>query len=43
MWLVAPLWMALLSTCFLFRSGRHAWLWLGGANVLAWVALYACH
>lgn len=43
MWLVAPLWMALLSTCFLFRSGRHAWLWLSGANVLAWAALYACH
>ncbi|MFA5495925.1 MAG: hypothetical protein WC247_14240 [Porticoccaceae bacterium] len=43
MWFVAPAWMAALSLCFLFRSGLRAWLWLGGANVVAWAALYLCH
>lgn len=39
MWLVVPLWLAVLSASFLFTSGLRAWLWLGGANVLAFASL----
>lgn len=42
MWLVVPLWLAVLSASFLFRSGPQAWLWLGGANLLAYAGLYVC-
>jgi hypothetical protein len=42
MWLAAPLWAGVLGFVFLFRSGLQAWLWLGGANVLAFGGLYAC-
>lgn len=42
MWLVAPIWLGAASFCFLFRSGLCAWLWLGGANLLAHGGLYAC-
>ncbi|MBK3733442.1 hypothetical protein FBZ83_103113 [Azospirillum brasilense] len=41
MWLVVPIWLGVVSLCFLFRSGRQAWLWLGGATVLAHTALLA--
>ncbi|TXS94032.1 hypothetical protein FV139_10495 [Parahaliea maris] len=41
MWLVAPLLVTVLSTCFLFRSVRQAWLWLGTANLLTWGLLLA--
>ncbi|SEN69034.1 hypothetical protein SAMN05192583_3321 [Sphingomonas gellani] len=40
MWLVAPIWCALLGFCFLFRSGALAWGWLALANLAAWT-LYA--
>lgn len=40
MWMMSPIWCALLSFCFLFRSTAHAWAWLAMANLLAW-ALYA--
>ncbi len=39
MWLASPLLVAVLSTCFLFRSSLQAWLWLGAANIVAWVLL----
>ena len=42
MWLIAPLWLGIVSFGFLFRSGLRCWLWLGGANLLAYAALYAC-
>lgn len=42
MWLVSPLWLGVLSLCFLFPSGASAWRWLGGANLLAFAALAAC-
>lgn len=42
MWLVVPVWMGALSAVFLFRSGLGAWLWLGGANALAYGALFLC-
>lgn len=40
MWLMSPIWCAILSFCFLFRSSRGAWYWLLAANLLAW-GLYA--
>ncbi|QCO05664.1 hypothetical protein [Azospirillum argentinense] len=41
MWLVVPIWLGVASVCFLFRSGRQAWMWLGCANILAHTALLA--
>jgi hypothetical protein len=40
MWLMSPIWCALLSLCFFFRSTARAWAWLVVANLFAW-ALYA--
>jgi hypothetical protein len=39
MWLLGPIWLTILSTCFLFRSGARAWFWLGLTNVVLY-ALY---
>lgn len=39
MWIVAPLWMVVLSTCFLFRSAWRAWGWLLLFNGLAFGAV----
>ena len=39
MWTIAPLWLTAMSLVFLFPSGVHAWAWLGGANVLAWIGV----
>lgn len=41
MWSVVPLWLTILSTCFLFRSGPRAWLWLGQGNLFAHALLFA--
>lgn len=40
MWLVSPIWCAILSLCFLFRSTARAWGWLAAANLMAWT-IYA--
>ena len=40
MWLMSPIWCALLSFCFLFRSAARAWGWLAVANLFGWT-LYA--
>lgn len=37
MWLVAPLWCAVLGTSVLFRSATRAWLVLGGAAGMCWL------
>ena len=42
MWIVAPLWLGVVSFCFLFRSGVRAWVWLGSSNLAAYAALLAC-
>jgi hypothetical protein len=42
MWMVAPIWLGALGFVFLFRSGLQAWVWLGGASLLAHGGLYAC-
>ncbi|MED5545430.1 MAG: hypothetical protein VYD90_09280 [Pseudomonadota bacterium] len=41
MWIIAPVWCAVLSLCFLFRSGLRAWLWLGLAAAAVWLTLFA--
>lgn len=41
MWSVVPVWLAVLSTCFLFSSGLRAWLWLGIGNFAAYAVLFA--
>lgn len=42
MWITMPVWGAVLSFVYLFRSGAQAWRWLGGATVLAYALLAAC-
>jgi hypothetical protein len=39
MWMVVPLWLGVFCAVFLFASGRRAWLWLGGANLLIYGVL----
>lgn len=34
MWLVAPIWLGVLSATYLFRNGTLAWSWLVVANLL---------
>lgn len=41
MWMVSPIWCAILSLCFLFRSGPRAWAMLGTAAAAIWPALLA--
>lgn len=35
-------WITVFGFCFLFRSGRAAWAWLGAANLISFAALFAC-
>jgi hypothetical protein len=41
MWLVAPIWCAVMATSVLFRSAARAWSVLGGAAVLVWLGWFA--
>lgn len=41
MWLVSPIWLSILSFCFLFRTGLHAWIYLLSANALIWGTVVA--
>lgn len=41
MWIISPIWCAILSFCFLFRSGWRAWGVLGTCAALIWLALLA--
>jgi hypothetical protein len=34
MWLVIPIWLSILSGCFFFKKGSHAWIVLISANLL---------
>lgn len=36
-----PAWVGAMAWAFAFRSGLRAWLWMGGATVLCFGALYA--
>lgn len=40
MWSVPPVWLGILSGVYFFANGLRAWLWLGGANLLAWGMLW---
>ena len=40
MWMMAPLWMTVLSFTFLFPSGLRAVAWLGAANTVAYLLLF---
>ena len=37
MWLVAPIWCAVMAASVLFRSAARAWIVLGGASALVWL------
>lgn len=37
LWVVAFVWVVVVSSCFLFSSGWKAWGWLGGACLLIWL------
>jgi len=41
MWMVPPLWLGALGLVYFFQTGLRAWLWLGGANLLAYGALWS--
>ncbi len=41
MWLIAPVWMTVFGTVYLFPSGARALLWLGAANLVVFAALFA--
>ncbi|NYT37809.1 hypothetical protein ERD78_13085 [Allopusillimonas soli] len=41
LWIVPPVWLAVLSCCFLFRDAVRAWLWLGGASIASYLLLLA--
>lgn len=43
MWSISPLWVAIIGTCFLFRTPLRAWLWLGLGNILAFGLLAVGH
>jgi hypothetical protein len=36
MWLAVLVWLGVMGSCFLFRSGLRAWVVLGGAAMLVW-------
>ncbi|MGY1489264.1 hypothetical protein ACW4YW_07605 [Methylobacillus pratensis] len=40
MWSLPPVWLGVQAGVYFFASGLRAWLWLGGANLLAWGALW---
>lgn len=41
MWMVPPIWLGTLGLVYFFQSGLRAWLWLAGANVLAYGVLWS--
>lgn len=38
--LAFPLWVAVMTLAFVFRTALRAWLWLGGMTVLSFALLY---
>lgn len=43
MWVVMPIWLGVLSGCYLFRSGGRAWAWLTATNLVALGAVTLLH
>ncbi|WGS52376.1 hypothetical protein LFL96_29715 [Paraburkholderia sp. D15] len=42
MWLVPPLWIAVVSAAFLFRGAARAFVWLAVANAAAFALVLVC-
>lgn len=40
MWLVIPVWIGVLGSCFAARNGLRAWLWLIAANLFVFGLLF---
>ena len=40
MWLIAPIWLLILSFSFLFKTGLRAFGYLGSLNILTYIVLY---
>ncbi|MFB2800677.1 hypothetical protein [Shewanella seohaensis] len=40
MWLIAPIWLSVLSFSFLFKTGLRAICYLGLLNILTYIVLY---
>jgi hypothetical protein len=40
MWMVPPIWLGVASGVYFFASGLRAWLWLGGANLIAYGLMF---
>ncbi|WP_440903700.1 hypothetical protein ACMZOO_12675 [Catenovulum sp. SX2] len=40
MWITPAIWLPIMSFVYLFNNGKQAWMYLGGANVLAYAALF---
>lgn len=40
MWMVPPIWLGVCSGVYFFASGLRAWLWLGGANLIAYGLMF---
>lgn len=40
MWLLSPLWLLILSTVYLFRSGLRAWIWLALLNAAVYALFF---
>jgi hypothetical protein len=43
MWLVPPVWIAVMSATYLFRTGSRAWAGLGSANAFGFAMLALAH
>lgn len=40
MWMITPIWLLILSLVYLFPTAKQAFIWLGGANIIAYAALF---
>lgn len=40
MWMIAPIWLTILSMTYLFKTGVKAWLYLSLANLIAYGMFY---
>ncbi|AOT08200.1 hypothetical protein S4054249_10245 [Pseudoalteromonas luteoviolacea] len=41
MWMITPIWCLILSFVYLFKTGKQAWIYLGGGAVLSIAVVYA--
>lgn len=39
MWIISPIWLLIFSFSYLFQSGKSAFLWLFGCNIIAFLIL----